>query len=66
MYRSESQFTHPKSFEYFATSRELYGKLTKDYQLTSICTLTRITSKFASQDAVAFFTNLVSKIENWQ
>ena len=46
MYRSESQFTHPKSFEYFATSRELYGKLTKDYQLPSICTLTRITSKF--------------------
>ena len=34
-----------RAFEYFATSRALYTKLRRDYQLPSISTLTRITSK---------------------
>ena len=55
-----------RAFEYFATSRALYGKLTEDYQLPNIRTLTRITSKFASQDDMQFLLNLLSKIENWQ
>ena len=41
-----------RAFEYFATSRALYGKLTEDYQLPSMRTLTRITSKFSK-----FFKN---------
>ena len=53
-----------RAFAYFATSKALYGKLTEGYQLPS--TLTRITSKFASQDDMKFLSNLLSKIENWQ
>ena len=49
-------------FKHFATSRTIYGKLTKDYQLASICTLTRITSKFASQDDLLFLEKLMLKI----
>ena len=55
-----------RAFEYFATSRALYGKLTEDYQLIISYQLTRITSKFASQDDMQFLSNLLSTIENWQ
>ena len=48
-----------RTFEYFAKSIALYGKLTKDYQLPSIHTLTRITSKFARQDDMIFLSNLL-------
>ena len=48
-----------RAFEYFATFRALYGKLTEDYQLPS--TLTRITSKCASQDDMKFPSNLLLK-----
>ena len=34
-----------RAFEYFATSRSLYSRLQQDFQLPSIRTLTRITSK---------------------
>ena len=34
-----------RAFEYFATSRSLYNRLRVDYQLPSVSTLTRITSK---------------------
>ena len=55
-----------RAFEYFATSRALwalYGKLTEDYQLLSIHTLTRITSIFSSQDDMQFLSNLLSKMK---
>ena len=43
-----------RAFEYFAASRGLYGKLTKDYQLSSIRYLNRITSEFTNQDDMLF------------
>jgi hypothetical protein len=39
-----------RCFEYFAISRALYTHLCKDYQLPSVRTFTRITSKFKSID----------------
>ena len=47
-----------RCFEYFATSRALYTRLCKDYQLPSVRTLTRLTSKFS---AIAD-TQLISKL----
>ena len=52
-----------RAFEYFATSRALYGKLNKDYQLPSIRTLTRITSKSANQDYMLFLEELMLKLD---
>ena len=52
-----------RAFEHFATSRALYGKLTEDYQLPSIRTLSRITLKFANQDDMLFFEKLMLKID---
>ena len=43
-----------RSFEYFAMSRTLYRQLAKDYQLPSIRTLTRITSKVSKKDDMSF------------
>ena len=34
-----------RAFGYFATSRSLYSRLQQNFQLPSICTLTRITSR---------------------
>ena len=54
-----------RAFEYFATSSALYHKLTKDYQLSSIRTLNRITSKF-NQDDLLFLEKLMLKIDTCQ
>ena len=35
----------------------------KDYQLPSICTLTRITSKFASQDDMLFLASEITGLQ---
>lgn len=43
-----------RAFTYFATSRSLYHRLRKDFQLPSIQTLTRITSKVAKYDESAY------------
>ena len=55
-----------RAFEYFATSRSLYSRLAKDYQLPSIRTLTRITSKVGSQDDTSFLQNVLQHVETWQ
>ena len=55
-----------RAFEYFATSRSLYSRLAKDYQLPIIRTLTRITSKVGSQDDVSFLQNVLQNVETWQ
>ena len=56
-----------RAFDNIRTSQALYSKLTKDYyQLSSVHTLTRITSKLASQDDTLFLSNLLSKVKNWQ
>ena len=54
-----------RAFEYFATSSALYHKLTKDYQLSSIRTLNRITSKF-NQDDLLFLEKLMLKTDTCQ
>ena len=43
--RKYSPETLVRQFEYFATSRAMYKRLREDYQLPSITTLTRLTSK---------------------
>ena len=52
-----------RAFEYYATSRALYSKLTKDFQFPAVRTLQRITSKVAKQDDVQFLKNVFSNIE---
>ena len=44
--RKYSPETLVRASEYFATSRALYKRLREDYQLPSITTLTRLTSRF--------------------
>ena len=48
-----------RSFEYFATSRTLHRQLAKDYQLPSIRTLTRITSKVSKKDDMSFLKDVL-------
>ena len=52
-----------RAFEYYATSRSLYQKLSNDYQLPDVRTLQRITYKAAKQDDVKFLRNVFSNIE---
>ena len=52
-----------RAFEYYATSRALYSKLAKDYQLPEVRTLQRLTSKVGKQDDVSFLKNVFSNVE---
>ena len=49
--RIYSQELIVRTFQYFATSRSLYNRLRIHYQLPSIKTLTRITSKVSTLNA---------------
>ena len=51
-----------RAFEYFATSRALYTKLRRDYQLPSISTLTRITSKVSKLNDSKFLDTVFKAI----
>ena len=51
-----------RAFEYFATSRALYTKLRRDYQLPSISTLTRITSKVSKLNGGKFLDTVFKAI----
>lgn len=55
-----------RAFEYFATSRCLYNRLRRDYQLPSITTLTRITSKVSKVSEVPFLKSVFESIESNQ
>ena len=55
-----------RAFEYFATSRCLYNRLRKDYQLPSIPTLTRITSKVSKLNESSFLNNVFKSVEENQ
>ena len=55
-----------RAFEYFATSRVLYNKLAKDFQLPSARTLTRLTSKVSKEDEVSLLTKVFSKLKEQQ
>ena len=55
-----------RCFEYFFVSRALYSRLCKDYQLPSIRTLTRLTSKFSTLGDTAFISKLFGKVPKIQ
>ena len=48
-----------RTFEYFATFRSLYSQLQQDFQLPSIRTSTRITSKVGKVVKTEFLTSTV-------
>ena len=51
-----------RAFEYFSTSRALYSRIAQDYQLPSIRTLTRITSKVSKVDETKFLLDIFRKL----
>ena len=55
-----------RAFEYFCISRSLYDRLCKDFQLPSIRTLTRITSKTSSLDDTDFAKGVLQSLPDWQ
>ena len=55
-----------RAFEYFTTSRSLYHRLRQDFQLPSVQTLTRITSKVTKLDDTAFSTAVFKSLEESQ
>ena len=55
-----------RAFQYFATSRSLYKRLINDYQLPSVSTLTRITSKVSKVEDVPFLKRVLDTTEKKQ
>ena len=55
-----------RAFEYFATSRSLYQRLRDDYELPSVTTLTRLTSKVSAMNDREFLGEIFSNIEDRQ
>ena len=55
-----------RTFEYFATSRALYSRLRKDFQLPSIRTLTKITSKVKNIDEQKFLLSVFKNLPHHQ
>ena len=55
-----------RAFEYFATSRTLYKRLREDYELPSISTLTRLTSKVNKIDDTQVIKNVFYNVEEKQ
>lgn len=51
-----------RAFEYFCISRSLYHRLREDFQLPSVRTLTRITSKIGSVEDVVFTKGVIQKL----
>lgn len=51
------------AFEYFATSRSLYQQLRNDFQLPSIATLTRVTSKVSNIDDKSFINSIFQSFQ---
>ena len=58
--------TTTRAFEYYATSRALYSRLREDFQLPSIRTLQRITSKVANVDEHKFLLNVFKNLPDHQ
>lgn len=55
-----------RAFQYFATSRSLYQRLRHDFQLPSVQTLTRITSRVSKLSESAFTSAVFSSLEDRQ
>ena len=51
-----------RSFEYFATSRSFYSPLQQDFQLPSVRTLTRITSKVGKVTETEFSASIFKNL----
>ena len=55
-----------RAFEYFAISRYLYKHLRRDYQLPSVSTLTRITSKVSKESENTFLKSVFNSVDDNQ
>ena len=55
-----------RAFGYFCTSRSLYSTLRQDYDLPSIRTLTRLTSRVSKLDEIEFLKNVFQQLPNEQ
>ena len=55
-----------RAFQYVATSRSLYNRLRIDYQLLSIKTLTRITSKVSTLNETCFMRSVFITVKENQ
>ena len=55
-----------RTFENFATSQSLYSRLQQDFQLPSIRTLTRITSKVEKVAKTEFLANIFKNLSPCQ
>ena len=55
-----------RAFEYFARSRSLYQQLRNDFQLPSVSTLTKITSKVSNIDDITFMKGVFDNINDGQ
>ena len=58
--------TITRAFEYYAVSRSSYSKFAQDYELPSIRTLQRITSKFGKFDESKFLNGVFSNLGEHQ
>ena len=61
-----SMKTMLRAFEYYSTSRATYKKIAKDYQLPSVSTLSKITSKTTNTSSLDFVTKVISKLPEKQ
>ena len=55
-----------RAFEYFSVSRSAYFRFRRDYELPSVDTLTRITSKVRNAGDDAFLNQIFGSLENRQ
>ena len=55
-----------RAFEYFSTCRSLYNRLRVDYQLPTIQTLTRLTSKVSKLSEANFLQRVLNSIKRNQ
>jgi len=55
-----------RAFEYFVLSRTAYNRLREDFELPSISTLTRLTSKVKTLDDISYVKTLFQKLDSKQ
>ena len=61
------KYTHEmmtRAFEYYSVSRSSYSKFAQDYELPSVRTLQRITSRFGKYDETKFLNGVFSNLDN--
>ena len=52
-----------RAFQYFATSRALYNRLSNDHKYPHARTLTRITSKTSKKSEATFINDVLAKVD---